>query len=137
MSGKILDAKGWEVMAPYFTFDEFACPRSGRCEMNEQFMLALWQLRSICDFPWVIVPGGGFRSPDHYDGNSAHRLGLAVDIPCYGHQAHFLLTMALRATVDGFTGIGVSQKGPAHRRFIHLDRAKHSEHQPRPWVWSY
>ena len=36
----------------------------------------------------------------------------------------------------GMTGIGVAQRGPIERRFIHLDDMSGEDH-PRPWVWSY
>jgi hypothetical protein len=35
------------------------------------------------------------------------------------------------------TGIGVAQRGPHDKRFIHLDDLKNSEQNPRPWIWSY
>jgi zinc D-Ala-D-Ala carboxypeptidase len=39
------------------------------------------------------------------------------------------------ALEQGFTGIGVSQKGAI--RFIHVDDLPDAPGQPRPTIWSY
>jgi hypothetical protein len=39
--------------------------------------------------------------------------------------------------IAGFAGIGISQKGPAAGRFVHIDMMQESETRPRPWIWSY
>lgn len=38
---------------------------------------------------------------------------------------------------NGFTGIGVHQRGPYDKRFVHLDDLPNEPGQPRPRVWSY
>ena len=45
-----------------------------------------------------------------------------------------LIRIAIEA---GMTGIGISQRGPHEKRFIHLDDMDNSGEHPRPWVWSY
>ena len=62
----------------------------------------------------------------------SHASGRAIDIGVAGEEAYKLIQGALE---EGFTGIGVSQKGPT--RFIHLDDLEDSENRPRPHIWSY
>ncbi|OED40296.1 hypothetical protein ACH42_17255 [Endozoicomonas sp. (ex Bugula neritina AB1)] len=92
-------------------------------------------LRDRCGFPFDIT--SAYRCNQHPDEQNkatpgTHNRGLAVDIQVSGEQAHLLLLHAM--TMGCFTGIGVKQKGPHDRRFIHLDISKTT---PRPWVWSY
>ena len=61
-----------------------------------------------------------------------HTTGRAIDIGVRGLQSWLLLRLALE---EGFTGIGVNQKGDA--RFIHLDDLPNAEGQPRATIWSY
>jgi len=64
----------------------------------------------------------------------AHSTGRAVDIAVRGGDAVRLLQLAL---AEGFTGIGIQQKGEG--RFLHLDDIQPEDefHVPRPWIWSY
>jgi len=39
--------------------------------------------------------------------------------------------------LHGFTGIGVAQRGPHNKRFIHIDNIVNSDTSPRPTIWSY
>ena len=92
-------------------------------------------LRDRCQFPFEI--SSAYRCPNHpaevhKKTTGSHVLGLAIDIQVSGNQAHQLMKEAMR--MHGFTGIGVSQKGDHHRRFIHLDVAVGVN---RPWIWSY
>jgi uncharacterized protein YcbK (DUF882 family) len=64
--------------------------------------------------------------------NSPHTHGKAVDVAVRGADALKLIQLALQ---EGFTGIGVSQKGSS--RFIHLDTMDNTPEQPRPTIWSY
>ncbi len=61
-----------------------------------------------------------------------HTTGRAVDFAVIGNRALDLVRIALE---EGFTGIGVQQKGTG--RFIHIDDLPAAEGQPRPWIWSY
>ena len=96
--------------------------------MDNQFMTQLINLRRYLDFPLVVT------SSIRGDGrHSTHNLGRAVDINIWGSRCFRLI----KAAPDyGFTGIGVCQLGPNHKRFIHLDTGG-DETFPRPWVWSY
>jgi uncharacterized protein YcbK (DUF882 family) len=129
----------WEQFK-YFNQFEFAC-RCGTCgsdgdEMHEVFMAKLNHIRELCDFPFIIT--SGYRCPAYnnrvgstgFDG--PHTTGRAADILMNGEQAHKLLMMI------GYrmTGIGISQRGPHEKRFIHLDDLIRPHH-PRPWIWSY
>lgn len=63
-----------------------------------------------------------------------HTTGLAIDFPVYGADAYRLLSTGI---IVGFTGIGIKQKGPLNKRFIHFDDVPHSPAILRPRVWSY
>jgi uncharacterized protein YcbK (DUF882 family) len=78
----------------------------------------------------------GYRHPTHpieaaKAAPGAHSTGRAVDIAVQGADAVRLIALAI---AEGFTGIGVQQKGSG--RFIHLDDLP-SGAFPRPTVWSY
>lgn len=122
----------------YFSYEGdkmLACPETGEQGMNDYFMQRLDYLRKVCEFPFIIT--SGYRSPEYNAKISStgltgpHTTGKAVDILVSGKNAH---TLIQRATAHGFTGIGISQKGPHESRFIHLDMVTDG---PRPWVWSY
>ena len=125
---------------PNFTFRELACkcgkcsPDSGR-HISPELMQQVQTLRDRCGFPFEI--SSAYRCAKHpSEAGKAkpgtHNKGLAIDILVSGTQAHRLLKEAMAMTA--FTGIGVSQKGDHHRRFIHLDISRCGN---RPWVWSY
>ena len=67
-------------------------------------------------------------------GAGPHRTGRAIDLRVHGSLALMVVRIALS---EGFTGIGVSQKGDHTKRFIHLDDLTDVPGQPRPWIWSY
>jgi hypothetical protein len=58
----------------------------------------------------------------------------AVDVAVSGNLAYDLIRMAM---LHGFTGIGVAQRGPHNKRFIHIDNIINSDTSPRPTIWSY
>ena len=66
--------------------------------------------------------------------SSPHLYGKAVDIVISGKSAYRLMKLAIQ---HGFTGIGVSQRGPHEKRFLHIDTMENSDTHPRPWIWSY
>lgn len=103
--------------------------------MNDNFMQKVDALREKMGFSFPV--NSAYRCKDHpiearkqFPG--AHASGRAIDIGVSGKEAYRLLQGALEA---GFTGIGVSQKGPT--RFIHLDDIEDLAGRPRPHVWSY
>lgn len=126
----------------HFKPEEFAC-RCGECgsdgrEMDLNFVFALDQLRERSGRPMVIT--SGYRCPAYnnriastgFDG--PHTTGRAADIGISGEPAFHLVQ---QCTLGGWMrGIGINQKGPHEKRFIHLDDLEGPDH-PRPRLWSY
>ena len=94
------------------------------------------QLRSESPFPFPVT--SAYRCPEYNEKVSStgkdgpHTTGRAMDIGVSREQAYDLIKWA---TIFGFTGIGINQKGSG--RFVHLDDLPNKEGQPRPTVWSY
>ena len=121
----------------YFSIDELKCKGTDECNMDEGFMERLVTLRHKFNKPMVISSGYRSSSYNQVIGgarNSPHLYGKAVDVLVSGKAAHKLIGLAVQ---HGFTGIGVSQRGPYESRFLHLDIMDNSDIHPRPWVWSY
>lgn len=104
---------------------------------KRDFMEKVERLRVRYGMPMIVASAA--RCPDHNEKESAtksrtgpHTTGCAIDITVRGLSAWLLLRLALE---EGFTGIGVNQKGG--ERFLHLDDLPHADGQPRPTVWSY
>ena len=121
----------------YFTEDELKCKGTSECSMDSSFMGKLISLREVYNKP--IHLSSAYRSKEYNDKvggvpNSPHTHGKAVDILASGQDAYKIMTVALQL---GFTGIGVSQKGPHDKRFIHIDTMENSSSSPRPTIWSY
>ena len=106
--------------------------------MEPGFMGRLERLRTIFGKPMRVA--SGYRCPVHNAAVSAtgqtgpHTTGRAVDIALWGADALVLVRMAV---AHGFTGVGVSQKGPRAGRFVHIDDLADGAPGPRPWLWSY
>jgi uncharacterized protein YcbK (DUF882 family) len=121
----------------YFTADEFAC-HCGCGIDGIQYALVhkLDALRHTYGKPLTVT--SGFRCPDHNQRVSStgatgpHTTGLSVDLGVSGREAYQVLRLAL---ADGWTGIGIQQKGGG--RFIHLDIIPDSFAHKRSWIWSY
>jgi zinc D-Ala-D-Ala carboxypeptidase len=128
----------WE----HFSKDELsctgACPRCSGSDsnMNAEFMAKLVKLRKLCGFSFPIT--SAYRCPDRNKevsktgANGPHTTGKAIDILASGPEAYVLVMLALQLN---FTGIGINQKGPHNKRFIHLDY--NLEGKARPRIWSY
>ena len=126
----------------YFKRSEFAC-HCGECdstgdEMNMEFIFALDQLRERQGTAMIIT--SGYRCPEYNDRisttgrNGPHTTGRAADISVSGERAFHLI---LQCNLGGWMkGIGINQKGPHNKRFIHLDDLEEPDH-PRPRVWTY
>lgn len=120
---------------PNFSESEFACSHCGKAEMDPGFLNKLQRLRDRYGKPIVVT--SGYRCPEYNDEISStgrdgpHTTGMAVDINVGGTNGHRLLYFAL---LEGFSGIGVNQKGAQDERFIHLDTLSKP---PRPNIWSY
>lgn len=129
----VFEPKDWI----YFTEDEMRCKGTGKCNMDEDFMRKLVRLRE--DYGKPMIVSSGYRDISYNTvirgaRNSAHIYGKAVDILCHSNQAFTIVRLAM---MHGFTGIGVSQRGPVEKRFIHLDTMTNSQETPRPSIWSY
>ena len=102
----------------YFTIEEFACPLTGRMEMDEGFLRRLDQARDIADTPFVIT--SGFRSPEQNRRaggreDSRHLIGEAADIAATTPEERGKIIGGLIQA--GFTSMAIN---PA-RGFIHVD----------------
>jgi zinc D-Ala-D-Ala carboxypeptidase len=121
---------------PDFTPDEMRCKGSGECRMDPEFMDRLQRVRRAYGQPMRVT--SGYRSPTYNAKISGtgidgpHTTGRAADISVSGDDAYHLVRIAMD---QGFTGIGVSQRGPHESRFIHLDDLEGSATRPR--IWSY
>ena len=123
----------WE----YFSVDELKCKGTDECEMDEGFMKKLEVLRHEFNEPMIVSSGYRHESYNQVIGgakNSPHLYGKAVDVVISGKSAYRLMKLAIQ---HGFTGIGVSQRGPHEKRFLHIDTMENSDTHPRPWIWSY
>ena len=124
-------------MWDYFSFSELKCDGTGECNMDEDFMKRLVDLRHEFNKPMIISSAYRHISYNQVIGgakNSPHLYGKAVDVLVSGKAAYRLMKMAME---HGFTGIGISQKGPHEGRFLHIDTMDNSDTHPRPWIWSY
>ena len=119
-----------------FTYGELACHCGCGMIPQKEFIDRTQNLRTR--YGKALHVTSGARCPaynakvSHTGTTGPHTTGRAVDFLIRGHEAYELLSLAF---IDGFTGIGVSQKGDS--RFLHLDDLPDAEGQPRPWVWSY
>lgn len=124
----------WWTEVHHFTPAEFDCPavkNSGAKYMDETFVKKLDTLRGLLRVPLVV--SSGYRSPGYNKKiggapESRHLKGKAADIAIAGEDAYKLLGLAFTL---GFTGIGINQKGPWNKRFIHLDMRE------QPTIWTY
>lgn len=123
------------IESPHFKHVELRCRCCGENRIDEGFLAFLEAVRVECGFPFVL--SSAYRCPTHNARVSStgvdgpHTVG-AADVKVFGHQAHRVIEVGAKL---GARGIGVSQKGPQERRFLHLDILDRGG--PRPWVWSY
>ena len=118
---------------PNFKREEFLCQHCKADGIQEPLVAKIQELRNLYGKPMKIT--SGYRCPQHpievkKATPGAHALGLAADIGVEGAEAYKILNLAF---LQGFTGIGVQQKGTG--RFIHVD-IRNGE-LPTPAVWSY
>ena len=121
-----------------FTRGEFACACCDKSEMDVDFVAALQRIRT--EFGKAMPITSGYRCALHNSNVSStglrgpHVTGKAADVAVMGADAHRLLKIALAD--PAITGVGVSQKGAPHTKFIHLDALEPGIY-PRPTIWSY
>tara|TARA_Y100001938_G_scaffold2814_1_gene3513 strand:+ start:494 stop:880 length:387 start_codon:yes stop_codon:yes gene_type:complete len=126
-----------KYLTPHFSVDEMRCKGTGICTMDEVFMELLETIR--CEYGKPMIVTSGFRAPEYNmivaksGSKGPHTYGQAVDLHLVGAEANEVIKIALEL---GMTGIGIKQKGPHKKRFIHLDNLPNGDH-PRPWIWSY
>jgi len=118
----------WEEIK-HFKPEEFTCPCCGRCEMRQEFVKKLDELRDWLGEPLHIT--SGFRCRKHNkevngSGNSAHLKGLAADI--YIPNSIFRYKIIAFAIILGIQRMGIGTN------FIHLDIDKT---KPHPCIWVY
>jgi zinc D-Ala-D-Ala carboxypeptidase len=106
--------------------------------MVREFVEALDILRGEFGRPLRVT--SGYRCPKHNAAESTtgldgpHTTGRAVDLAVCGQEAFALVKLA---AARGFTGIGVKQHGPMHKRFVHLDNLPAAAARARPRIWTY
>jgi len=128
---------------PNFSFKEMACQHSGICNISDDLMDKLQELRIAVGFGLIV--SSGYRDVTHpieaakvasgkAPKGGAHASGKACDLAVDREKAYIVLREAMRI---GFTGIGVAQSGDG--RFLHLDCIEEEDgfHVPRPTLWSY
>lgn len=119
----------------YFSEEELRCPCCKVNGFNKDTLKKLNALREACGFPISLNSAYRCEKYNRLKGfTQTHATGQASDAKVSYKQAFKLLELA---PSFGFTGIGVSQKGSFHSRFIHLDDLPEVEGRPRPHVWSY
>ena len=137
----IITASHWQQVTSaewpgiYFSPEEVADNRDGSLKVWVPALAAMDRIRAQLDRP--IRVNSWYRTPKHdadIKGAGAHPTGKAIDVAISGADALAFINFATRA---GFTGIGVSQKGPHQGRFIHVDMMDNTKGRPRPWIWSY
>ncbi|WP_444905057.1 D-Ala-D-Ala carboxypeptidase family metallohydrolase [Microbulbifer sp. CnH-101-E] len=120
----------------HFKESELACRCCGKNHFKDETLKRLIRVRERSGKPMVI--NSGYRCPAHnkrLNATMTHATGQAVDISVAVGRAHELMKVALE---EGFSGIGVKQKGPIKKRFIHLDDLDSIPgERARPTVWSY
>lgn len=132
----MLSSEPWGY--PYFTRKEMSCRCGCQGVPPDSFMKRLVKVRVEYGIPMII--SSAYRCPEYNDlvsesgFNGPHTRG-AIDTLVYRERALKLIQIAVK---HGFTGIGVSQKGPLNQRFIHLDDiASYVVGFIRPNIWSY
>lgn len=119
----------------YFSDRELTCKCGCGLLPPPDFRAKLERLRERFGKPLIVTSGA--RCPDYNaavsgTGRTGPHTKRACDFGVRGDDALRLIDLALE---QGFTGIGVAQKGGG--RFIHVDDLPNEPGQPRPWIWSY
>lgn len=123
-------------MTPNFSKAELLCKCGCGMLPAQDFMDKVQQVRDVFEKPLLVTSAA--RCPVHNavvsktGSTGPHTTGRAIDLAVSGADALRLVEIALE---QGFTGIGVNQKGAS--RFIHLDDLSFAPGRPRPFIWSY
>ena len=111
----------------------------GSADMDEDFMKILQNIRDEMKRPLKISSGvrcakrnAEVSSTGSNGPHVPRKNGTAAsDILIAGADALRLIAIARK---HGVSGVGISQRGPHNKRFIHIDTI--TDH-PRPTMWSY
>ena len=116
----------------HFSRDELQCRFSQNCDMDEEFMVVLEEVRKAYARPMRL--SSAYRSEDHpvervKRSTGMHVKGRAVDVLVHGSDALDLLQVLMKHPY--VQGIGLSQAGLHAKRFIHMDNRE------IPAIWTY
>ena len=137
----LTDGKTLKWIWPDFTPWELRADRGNalkdnyECLVERAFLDAIQMLRSTFGKPLIV--SSYYRSPEYNakvssTGESGpHTTAKAIDFQIAGEDAYMMTQIAMR---HGFTGIGVNQRGPWDKRFIHVDILGGEK---RPRLWNY
>ena len=125
-----------------FSVDEMMCHCGcGEDSMDMDFMDILQNIREDMNRPLKI--SSAVRCAEHNSVVSSTGIfgphvprtdgTMASDILISGADALRLVDIARK---HGISGVGISQRGPHAKRFIHIDTLSDDKH-PRPTMWSY
>ena len=120
----------YTLITPNFTRAEWRCPCCLKDDHDKHFVDMLQELRNAIG----PMPLSSAYRCERYNkriggvGGAAHIKGIGADVLISGERAMQCFEQARRI---GFSGIGLSQKGPIQSHFIHLDIL------PRKAFWTY
>jgi len=120
----------------YFSLAETECRCKCGFDLTDDYKQKADRLREVYGKP--LTMSSGARCPSYNAKVSEtgttgpHTTGNAADYVVARGDAYLLMGLAF---AQGFSGIGVAQKGAS--RFLHLDTLRAGPGQPRPTVWSY
>ena len=125
-----------------FSIDEMMCHCGcGEDSMDMDFMDILQNIREEMNRPLKI--SSAVRCANHNSKVSSTGITgphvprkegtMASDILISGADALRLVDIARK---HGISGVGISQRGPHAKRFIHIDTLSDDKH-PTPNMWSY
>ena len=136
---KIVGGISIMMLTKNFSVAELQCSCCGLSDMDPDFMKILQNIRDEMKRPLKISSGvrcakrnaevssTGSNGPHVPRENGT----AASDILIAGADALRLIDIARK---HGVSGVGISQRGPHNKRFIHIDTI--TDH-PRPTMWSY
>lgn len=130
-------------ITPHFTLEEWTCHCGcGQMRFTEAAIWKVEILRVTFDRPMHV--NSGYRCPDYNavvsktGRDGPHTIyendNVTGDIGIYGTDAYDLIALA---KPHGFTGLGLHQRGPQPKRYVHLDTLWQAVGRPRPWPWTY
>ena len=131
------------MLTPHFSEKECECHCGcGDDEMSHDYMEILERIRLEMKRPLNL--SSAKRCPAHNmkvsktGRHGPHTFGRAVDVLISGADALRLVEVARKY---GMSGIGLQQRGPHNKRFVHIDNLGIEYTKltggPRPWLWSY